>query len=360
MADLGCSSGPNTLLLISEIIEAIDEKCIQLNHNTPPEFQIFLNDLPSNDYNTIFSSLPAFYEQLTKEKGENFGPCFITGAPGSFYGRLFPSNSIDFFHSTNSLNWLSQVPSIVESNRGNIYLARTTPPSVLKAYLEQYKKDFSLFISLRSKEITPGGRMVLTILGRRNEDPFGKASYFLDLLSMSLNHLVSKVCLVLRLLIEEEKVDSFNMPYYIPSRKELEGIISAEASFSVDRLEIFDANWDASNDDDEIKESFISGQKMAKYVRSVLESMLAEHFGDAIIDVLFNNYTEDISNHLSKEEGFEHESNCVAAVIGLKSDDVFVSGTLEHLGHVVEVHPHGQVPVATVVVEALKSQEESY
>ncbi|XP_042486381.1 probable caffeine synthase MTL2, partial [Macadamia integrifolia] len=107
VADLGCSSGPNTLLVISEIIEAIDEICHQLNCNTP-EFQVFLNDLPSNDFNTIFKSLPVFYEQLKKEKGEKFGPCSITGLPGSFYERLFPSNTIDFIHSSYSLHWLSQ------------------------------------------------------------------------------------------------------------------------------------------------------------------------------------------------------------------------------------------------------------
>ncbi|XP_043700551.1 probable jasmonic acid carboxyl methyltransferase 2 [Telopea speciosissima] len=108
VADLGCSSGPNTLLVTTEIIEAIDETCHQLNRNTP-EFQVFLNDLPSNDFNAIFKTLPTFYEQLKKEKGDKFGPCSITGLPGSFYGRLFPSNSIDFFHSSNSVHWLSQV-----------------------------------------------------------------------------------------------------------------------------------------------------------------------------------------------------------------------------------------------------------
>ncbi|XP_043700466.1 probable jasmonic acid carboxyl methyltransferase 2 [Telopea speciosissima] len=221
VADLGCSSGPNTLLLISEIIEAIDETCHELKLSTP-EFQVFLNDLPTNDFNTIFKNLPDFYEKLKKEKGEKFGPCCsITGVPASFYHRLFPTSTIDFFHSSNSLNWLSQG------------------------------------------------------------------------------------------LIEEAKVDSFDLPYYVPSRKEFEAIVCEEGSFSLDQQEIFEVNWDASSDDDDddmIKESlksdrFLSGQKMAKLTRAALESMLATHFGDAVIDILFSRYTEDVSNHLSKEEG---------------------------------------------------------
>lgn len=57
---------------------------------------------------------------------------------------------------------------------------------------------------------------------------------------------------------------------------------------------------------------------------------------------------------------FEHEGNAVTAVIGLDSDDVFVAGAFEHLGHVVEVHAHGEVAVAAVVLEALRSEEEGH
>ncbi|XP_043696421.1 probable jasmonic acid carboxyl methyltransferase 2 [Telopea speciosissima] len=300
IADLGSSSGPNALLVITQIIEAIDETCNQVNCNMP-EFQVFLNDLPSNDFNTIFKTLPAFYEQLKKEKGEKFGPCSISGLPGSFYERLFPSTTIDFFHSSNSLHWLSQVPPIVESNKGNVYLAKMTPPSVLKAYLVQFQKDFSLFLSLRSKEITSGGRMVIIMLGRRSEDPFGKEGYVLELLSKSLNDLVSEG------LIEEAKVDSFNLPIYMPSSKEIEGIVCVEGSFYIDQLEIFDVNWGASDDDDNkefVFDRFISGQRVAKCIRAVSESLLASHFGDAIIDTLFSRFMEYVSEHLLKEGKF--------------------------------------------------------
>lgn len=111
IAELGCSSGPNSLLSAFEIKEAVEDKCFQLRRS-PPEFHLLLNDLPSNDFNTIFRSLPGFHKQqmLSVEKPVKCrGEFFVSGVPGSFYGRLFPSRSLHFVHSSSSLHWLSQV-----------------------------------------------------------------------------------------------------------------------------------------------------------------------------------------------------------------------------------------------------------
>ncbi|KAK7859832.1 salicylate carboxymethyltransferase [Quercus suber] len=59
-------------------------------------------------------------------------------------------------------------------NKGNIYLASTSPPSVLRAYYEQFQRDFSMCLNCRAEELMAGGGMVLTFLGRRSEDPSSK------------------------------------------------------------------------------------------------------------------------------------------------------------------------------------------
>ncbi|KAG4992651.1 hypothetical protein JHK87_026108 [Glycine soja] len=106
---LGCSVGPNTLIVTSNIIGMVDNARTCLNRK-PATFQFYLNDLFGNDFNTIFKSLPDFYTRLVEDNGHKFGPCFINATPGSYYGRLFPSNFIKFFHSSTSLHWLSQDP----------------------------------------------------------------------------------------------------------------------------------------------------------------------------------------------------------------------------------------------------------
>jgi hypothetical protein len=72
---------------------------------------VLLNDLPTNDFNTIFSRIPEF---AGKVKVDN-PLVFMSGVPGSFYGRLFPTNSVHFVCSFSSLHWLSQVNFITKS-----------------------------------------------------------------------------------------------------------------------------------------------------------------------------------------------------------------------------------------------------
>ncbi|KAJ4976907.1 hypothetical protein NE237_002013 [Protea cynaroides] len=300
VADLGCSSGPNSLIVISDIIDTVEKTCRRLNRSAP-EFQIFLNDLPGNDFNTIFKFLPAFYERLKKEKGEEFGPCFVFGLPGSFYERLFPSDTMDFIHSSYSLHWLSQVPQGLEDNKGNVYVSKTSPSSVYKAYLKQFQRDFSKFLSTRSKEVRTGGHMVITIAGRRSKEPYSEDSIPWELLALSLNDLVSQG------VIEEKKLDSFNMNIYHPCTEEVEAIIKAEGSFNLDKLDTYEVVWEAIHNGENkelmLKESR-SSKIIAMAIRAVTEPLLVHHFGEAInIDKLFQRYEEHASEFLSKEKG---------------------------------------------------------
>lgn len=108
IADLGCSSGPNTLFVVSEFIKVVEKLCRELNHESP-EYKVFLNDLPGNDFNNIFRSLDNFKKRLHGETETEMDQCYISGVPGSFYGRIFPNQSLHFVHSSYSLMWLSKV-----------------------------------------------------------------------------------------------------------------------------------------------------------------------------------------------------------------------------------------------------------
>ncbi|GMY12107.1 salicylate carboxymethyltransferase-like [Fagus crenata] len=297
IADLGCSSGPNTLFVVSELIKVVDKLRTKLGHDSP-EYQVFLNDLPGNDFNTIFKSLPNFQKKMSYQLGPGAAPCLFSGTPGSFYGRLFPSKSLHFVHSSYSLQWLSQVPEGLANNKGNIYMASTSPPNVLRAYYEQFQRDFSMFLKCRAEELVAGGGMVLTILGRRNEDPSSKeCCYIWELMAMALNDMVSEG------LIEEEKMDSFNIPQYTPSPSEVKFEVLKGGHFSIDRLEVSAVKWNDYDNEFSPSDAFSDdGYSVAKCMRAVAEPLLVSHFGDAIIEEVFRRYREIIADRISKEK----------------------------------------------------------
>ncbi|XP_050208531.1 S-adenosyl-L-methionine:benzoic acid/salicylic acid carboxyl methyltransferase 3-like isoform X2 [Mercurialis annua] len=308
IADFGCSSGPNTLFAVSEIIKIVENICKKMEHESP-EYHVFLNDLSSNDFNFIFKSLlPAFEIEMKKHVK---GPCFVSGTPGSFYGRLFPSNTLHFAYSSSGIHWLSQVPKAPESNKGNIYMSSSSPPSVLKAYCAQFGKDFSTFLKCRSDEIVGGGRMVLTFMGRRTKDPTSKeCCYFWELLAMALNQLVQKG------MIDEEKFDSFNIPIYTPSPLEVKYEIEKEGSFSVDTLEIYEQNWNECHIDSGVVKN--EGYGVAKLIRAAMEPLIINHFGFAndIIDEIFDRYSK-ILNYCMAREKIE----CVYFILSITKKD---------------------------------------
>ncbi|XAR61732.1 Jasmonate O-methyltransferase [Bertholletia excelsa] len=302
IADLGCSSGPNTLKVISEIIDIVGDTSRRMGRQTP-ELRVLLNDLPGNDFNHIFMSLPEFYGRLKRKEGGGGSArhCFMAVVPGSFYGRLFPSKSLHIVHSSSSLHWLSQVPPALSSkaggvlNKGRIYISKTSPSCVAEAYSLQYQKDFCLFLRSRSEEMVAGGRMVLSFAGRRTLDPTVLESCgHWELLAQAFMSMASQGHM------EEEKIDSFNAPFYAPSLEEVKAAVETEGSFAIDRLEAFEVDWDGGVAAMNAVDSESSGRRVAKTIRAVVEPMLESHFGGHVMDDLFRIYGEIVDAYMSK------------------------------------------------------------
>ncbi|CAH1444641.1 unnamed protein product [Lactuca virosa] len=306
IADLGCSSSVNSLLVASNIIDIVNKLCEE-NNQKAPQFEFYLNDLFGNDFNTIIKMIPNFYSKLKKDQGEHSGHCFVSATPGSFYGRLFPDQSMHLVHSSYCLHWLSQAPDGIENNTTNIYIAKSSPPNVFEAYEKQFQNDFGNFLKVRSQEIVQGGCMVLTFIGRSMADPTcDDCIYLWHLLGLSLLDLLKEG------LIQESDLNSFNMPYYTPYEDEVMNIIRNEGSFSLDTLNVFQVNWypiktDDDDDDDDAnakdfnEPSHIYGKKTAKAIRAAVEPFLTSHFGNSIMDVLFKRYAKHVALHLAKK-----------------------------------------------------------
>ncbi|KAE8690330.1 hypothetical protein F3Y22_tig00110895pilonHSYRG00073 [Hibiscus syriacus] len=298
VADLGCSSGPNTFHTISQVIDTIHGIC-KREALQFPEFEVLLNDLPDNDFNSVFKSVPDFIERLKKEKGDMVQErCFVGGVAGSFYDRLFSTTSLHFVNSSYALHWLTKLPVGLQNNKGNVYMARSSPPNVFQAYADQFQKDFTNFLSLRSKEIIPQGRMVLTFMARKNTDPSDE-DYGWELVAKSLVDLVAQG------LVEETDVDSFNLPFYTPCKEEVAEIVSKEGSFEITDLQVFEVDADPVNTNEILCNKDFGfniytqmGKNIANTIRAVIEPMICSHFGDAIIDKLFTRLAANVEDVL--------------------------------------------------------------
>ncbi|KAJ1258895.1 hypothetical protein BS78_10G111000 [Paspalum vaginatum] len=294
VGDLGCGSGKNTLIFLSEVIDA--------TRGLPVELQFFLNDLPGNDFNHIFQSYDEELKNsaMADHKGERPTPFYIAGVPGSYYTRLFPFQSVHLFHSSFSLHWHSQFPyGLLDDNGDNIYIARTTPPNVVKIYQDQFQKDLMLFLELRYEELAFGGQMVLTFLGRKNEDVYsGSMNYLYELLAQSLQTLVRKE------LVSQKKLESFNLPIYGASIGEVKEVVNGSGLFDINHIKLFESNWDPYNDSEgsNVQDNIQSGVNIAKSIRAVMETLFVSHFGESIIDVLFKEFANKVADYIQRAD----------------------------------------------------------
>ncbi|KAG7981208.1 hypothetical protein I3843_05G221000 [Carya illinoinensis] len=277
IADLGCSAGPNALIAVQNIVEAIDLKYKSKGLNAQiSEFLVFFNDHVSNDFNTLFKSLPPNRQY------------FAAGVPGSFYGRLFPKASLHFMHSSCALNWLSRVPRQVMDegspawNKGRIHYTNA-PREVGEAYATWFAKDMESFLTARAQELVVGGLLALFVPAipdvMSNFDTFRGTE--MELLGSCLIDMV-KVGLV-----GEAKVDSFNLPVYYTSPKELKALIERNEHFSIQRMEKL------NNQKKHL--SLLNPSMRSLYLRAVLEGEVAKHFGNETMDDLFNRYTKKVA-----------------------------------------------------------------
>ncbi|XP_047073643.1 inactive anthranilate O-methyltransferase 1-like [Lolium rigidum] len=267
IADLGCSSGPNAIALVSFAVEAINNQCVQFEQ-PPPEVCVLLNDLPGNDFNAVVKGL------VTLSESNKPGLVTVGIIPGSFYERLFTSGSVHLFCSSNCQNWLSEAPEDLTRNLVPAYdvdehARHERLHMVSEAYARQFRKDFTLFLELRAKELVQGGRMVVSLVGKSSDD---RTPQFLHLWEM-----FAKILCVMASegVIDRAKFNSFYVPLYGPSDKELREIIQEEGSFSISDMRVHDRSSSLNNPN-------TTASWVANQLRAAFEPIVVQHFGEVM------------------------------------------------------------------------------
>ncbi|ESQ28704.1 hypothetical protein EUTSA_v10018781mg [Eutrema salsugineum] len=269
VADFGCATGPNTFVAVQNIIDAVEDKYRKETGQNPAdniEFQVLFNDFTTNDFNTLFQSLP---------QGRRY---YSAGVPGSFFERVLPKQSFHIGVINYAFHFTSKIPKGItdrDSPSWNRDMHCTGfNEAVKKAYLDQYSADTKNLLDARAEELVPGGLMLLFGSCLRDGVKMSETAkgIVLDIVGDSLNDLAQQG------VIEQDKVDSFSTPLYFAEEGEIRQIIKENGKFTIEAFE------DIVHSKGEFT---IDPKILAVSCRASFGSFLSAHFGGEVITKAF-------------------------------------------------------------------------
>jgi hypothetical protein len=156
IADYGSSQGKNSLAPLRIAIENLRPR---LGPNRP--ISVFHVDQPANDFNTLFEVLDVDPDSYALDDANVF-PCAIGR---SFYENVLPPDSVHLGWCSYAAVWLSRIPTLISGH----FIARRGTDAERAAFRRQAAQDWETFLSLRARELRPGGRLVVVLPALNDE-----------------------------------------------------------------------------------------------------------------------------------------------------------------------------------------------
>jgi hypothetical protein len=149
IADYGASEGRNSLIPLSLAIRVLRKR---VGPSRP--ICVVHTDLPANDFRSLFATIEGEPESYAGDA------CVFPSAIGrSFYAALFPNSFVDLGWSSYAAQWLSRSPGPAPND---IFGFRSAGP-LRRAYFDQGRADWELFLTKRAAELRAGGRLVICL-----------------------------------------------------------------------------------------------------------------------------------------------------------------------------------------------------
>jgi hypothetical protein len=218
LLDLGSSQGRNAILAMRRLVAA-------LRRRTAAPAWVLFSDLPTNDFNQLFSNLfppgpPAFTEVGV----------FPAAIAGSAYKPVVPPRSLHVATSFNMIGWLdarpaARLPSYIlpmgpsaSSERASVSEAEREP------FRLQAAADLRGFYRARAEELVPGGKLLLQVFGR--DDVRSASDGIYDVLSDAL------LDLVVDGVLPRQVYDDLVFPVYFRTVRELTAPVEADGELA--------------------------------------------------------------------------------------------------------------------------------
>ena len=244
-------------------------RCLRARVGSEQPILVVHVDQHANDFNTLFDVLHRDPERYSIDEPNTF-PSAIGR---SFYESVFPQGQVGLGWCSYAAVWLSRIPALIPGHF--VYLAGTG--EVRAAFDRQAAEDWRLFLSLRARELRPGGRLVIVLPGLNDAGSTGFEPLF-HCANAVLEELVSD-----RVLSDDER-SRMVLGAYPRRRAQLLEPFGADGQFqslSVEHCELFDlpdAAWAEYQLDGNVQ-ALVS--RHAGFFRAIFVPSLATAIGDA-------------------------------------------------------------------------------
>lgn len=179
VADYGSSEGRNSMATVATALKLLADRGVA-------GFGVLHSDLPTNDWQGLAANLagPAGYLN-------QYPQARVLFAPRSFFERVTVPASVHLGTSGSSAHWLSRQPPGLDMPQ-SLYRS-DAPPAELAKILAQAAEDWAAFLAARAEELTPGGVLLVQMLGADGStDPVRvSAAGLLKLMNQSALELVA-------------------------------------------------------------------------------------------------------------------------------------------------------------------------
>ncbi|KAI0221865.1 Methyltransferase FUS9 [Lamellibrachia satsuma] len=160
ICDYGTADGVNSLGLMTNCIDWVQNK-----YGEDQQVHVIYEDRPINDFNGLIRYIEGetagSHSYLQDHKN-----IFVTCCGRSFYKQCLPDSSVHLGFSTTALSWFSDLPKV--TSQEVFYFNFAEGSEEQRLFKEQAAKDWDNFLFYRSKELVPGGRLVVSTVGDTN------------------------------------------------------------------------------------------------------------------------------------------------------------------------------------------------
>ncbi len=154
LADYGSSEGRNSMRPVSAALGVLrKERALGI------PITVAHVDLPSNDFASLLTLIDGSPDSYLRGH-ENVWPVAVGR---SHFGQVFPDASVDLGWSANAIHWMSENPANVRDHGWAIF---SKDADARRKVEDRVAKDWTDFLSARSRELKPGGKMVCQFMAR--------------------------------------------------------------------------------------------------------------------------------------------------------------------------------------------------